>query len=114
MFTVLRQTIRKRLQAKLSEVKAELKRRMHRPIPEVGQWLRVVVEGHIRYYGVPMNRSALFVFRSQVGWLWYRALSRRSQTGRLTWDRMRRLIDCWLPPTRTCHPYPLRRLGVIT
>ncbi len=30
-FTVLRQTIRKRLQAKLSEVKAELKRRMHDP-----------------------------------------------------------------------------------
>src|SRR5438876_178711 len=38
-FTVLRQTIRKRLQAKLSEVKAELKRRMHDPIPEVGKWL---------------------------------------------------------------------------
>src|SRR6266852_6368155 len=33
-FTVLRQTIRARLQAKLSEVKAELKRRMHDPIPE--------------------------------------------------------------------------------
>src|SRR6266581_513775 len=55
MFTVLRQTIRKRLQAKLSEVKAELKRRMHDPIPEVGQWLRSVVGGHIRYYGVPTN-----------------------------------------------------------
>ena len=40
-FTVLRQTMRKRLQAKLSEVKAELRRRMHDPIPEVGKWLRV-------------------------------------------------------------------------
>ena len=30
-FTVLRQTIRKRLQAKLSAVKAELRRRMHDP-----------------------------------------------------------------------------------
>src|SRR5215472_16512835 len=47
-FTVLRQTIRKRLQAKLSEVKAELKRRMHDPVPEVGRWLRTVVEGHNR------------------------------------------------------------------
>jgi len=27
---------------------------------------------------------------------------------------MRRLIDRWLPPARTCHPYPLRRMGVIT
>ncbi|MGH9317678.1 MAG: group II intron reverse transcriptase/maturase [Thermoanaerobaculia bacterium] len=113
-FTVLRQTIRKRLQAKLSEVKAELKRRMHDPIPKVGEWLRSVVGGHIRYYGVPMNRRALHTFRHQVGRLWYRALSRRSQNGRVLWDRMRRLINRWLPPVRICHPYPLRRLGVIT
>ena len=113
-FTVLRQTIRKRLQAKLSEVKAELKRRMHDPIPEVGKWLRSVVGGHIRYYGVPMNSPALHLFRFQVGRLWHRALSRRSQNGRVLWDRMRRLIKRWLPPARVCHPYPLRRLGVIT
>jgi RNA-directed DNA polymerase len=113
-FTVLRQTIRKRLQAKLSEVKAELKRRMHDPIPEVGQWLRSVVGGHVRYYGVPTNRAALYTFRFQVGWLWHRTLLRRSQKARVLWDRMRRLIDRWLPPPRTCHPYPLRRLGVIT
>ena len=113
-FTVLRQTIRKRLQAKLSEVKAELKRRMHDPIPEVGKWLRSVVGGHIRYYGVPMNSPALHLFRFQVGRLWHRALSRRSQNGRVLWDHMRRLNKRWLPPARVCHPYPLRRLGVIT
>jgi hypothetical protein len=60
-FTVLRQTIRKRLQAKLSEVKAELKPRMHDPVPEVGKWLRSVVGGHIRYYGVPTNGRARWV-----------------------------------------------------
>ena len=113
-FTVVRQTIRKRLQAKLSEVKAELRRRMHDPIPEVGRWLGVVVGGHIRYYGVPMNSPALHLFRFQVGWLWHRALSRRSQNGRVLWDRMRRLIDRYLPPAHIYHPYPLRRLGVIT
>jgi group II intron reverse transcriptase/maturase len=113
-FTVLRQTIRKRLQAKLNEVKAELRRRMHDPIPEVGKWLRSVVGGHIRYHGVPMNSPALSLFRFQVGRLWHRALSRRSQNGRVLWDRMRRLIARWLPPARIYHPYPLRRLGVIT
>jgi RNA-directed DNA polymerase len=71
-FTVLRQTIRKRLQAKLNEVKAELRRRMHQPIPEVGQWLRSVVDGHNRYYGVPMNDPALHLFRIQIGRLWHR------------------------------------------
>ena len=113
-FTVLRQTIRKRLQAKLNEVKAELQRRMHEPIPEVGKWLQAVVRGHVRYYGVPMNQRALYLFRFQVGRLWYRALSRRSQNGRVLWDRMRRLINRWLPMPTVCHPYPLRRMGVIT
>src|SRR3984957_1717317 len=113
-YTVLRQTIRTRMQAKLSEVKDELRRRMHDPIPEVGQWLRAVVGGHIRYYGVPMNGSALCAFRLRTGLLWHQALSRRSQNGHVRWDRMRRLIDRWLPPARVYHPYPLRRMRVIT
>jgi len=114
MYTVLRQTIRKRLQAKLNEVKAELQQRMHESIPELGKWLQAVVRGHVRYYGVPMNHSALALFRFQVGWLWHRALSRRSQNGRVHWERMRRLITRWLPLPTVCHPYPLRRMSVIT
>src|SRR6202521_3229344 len=113
-YTVLRQTIRKRLQTKLNAVKAELRRRMHEPIPEQGKWLQAVVRGHLRYYGVPMNNPALALFRFQVGRLWHRALSRRSQNGRVLWDRMRRLIARWLPLPSVCHPYPLRRMGVVT
>jgi hypothetical protein len=107
-------SIRKRLQTKLNEVKAELQRRMHEPIPEVGKWLQAVVRGHIRYYGVPQNHNALWIFRFQVGRRWHRALSRRSQKGRVLWDRMRRLITRWLPMPTICHPYPLRRTGVLT
>ena len=114
MYTVLRQTIRKRLHAKLNAVKTELQRRMHEPIPVQGKWLRAVVGGHFRYYGVPMNQSALTIFRFRVGWLWHRSLLRRSQTGRVLWDRMRRLITRWLPLPSVCHPYPLRRMGVVT
>jgi RNA-directed DNA polymerase len=98
MYTVLRQTIRKRLQAKLNTVKAELQSRRHAPIPEMGTWLQAVV----------------VLFRFQVGRLWHRALSRRSHKGRMLWDRMRRLITRWLPPPTVCHPYPLRRMGVLT
>lgn len=32
----------------------------------------------------------------------------------IAWDRMRRLIDRWLPPARVYHDYPLPCLGVIT
>jgi len=113
-FTVRRKTIRKRLQAKLNQIKAELRRRMHHPIREQGAWLRSVVGGHIRYYGVPTNSAALSTFRRQVGRLWLRTLRRRSQRSRLTWARMQRHIDRWLPPAHICHPYPLKRLGVIT
>jgi hypothetical protein len=64
-FMVRRQTMRQRLQAKLSEVKAQLRRRLHDPVPEVGKWLGAVVTGHNRYYGLPLNYPALFLFRSR-------------------------------------------------
>jgi group II intron reverse transcriptase/maturase len=113
-FTVLRQTMRKRWQAKLRDVKAQLKRRMHEPIPTVGKYLRSVVLGHVRYYGVPMNGPAIGAFRGAVGRVWWRVLRRRSQGNHLPWRRMAPLIATWLPPARICHPYPLVRLGVIT
>ena len=114
MFTVLRRTMSKRKRAKLKEVKTELRKRIHERVTEVGKWLRSVVEGHNRYYGVPSNEQSLYSFRFHVARYWYRTLRRRSQTARLTWERMRRLIRRWLPPPRICHPYPLRRLGVVT
>ena len=61
-----------------------------------------------------MNAPALRQFRFEVIGRWYRALSRRSQTGRITWDRMKRLVARYLPVPRVYHPYPLRRFGVIT
>ena len=42
-FTVQRQTMRKKMQRKLSELKEELHKRMHWSIPEVGKWLRSVI-----------------------------------------------------------------------
>jgi group II intron reverse transcriptase/maturase len=113
-FTVLRQTMRTRWQAKLREVTYELRRRMHDPVPEQGAYLRSVVGGHFRYYGVPMNRPALTAFLMAVGKIWCRTLRRRSQRHRLSWIRMRRLTSRWLPRPRICHPYPLVRLGVTT
>jgi hypothetical protein len=56
-FTVLRQTMRQRWQAKLRALKDELRQRMHTPIAEQGAYLRSVLLGHFRYYGVPRKRS---------------------------------------------------------
>jgi group II intron reverse transcriptase/maturase len=96
-FTVVRQTMRQRRQAKLKEVKAELLRRLHQSIPEQGVYLRSVVLGHIRYYGVPMNSRSLNAFRTAVARLWFRMLRRRSQRHNLPWERMHRRMARWLP-----------------
>jgi len=113
-FTVLRQTMRKRFQAKLVALNEELRRRMHLPIPEQGAYLRSVVAGHVRYFGVPNNGASIGLFRKAAAWLWWRALKRRSQKHRLPWTRMRRYLDRWLPPARICHPWPNQRLTSIT
>lgn len=113
MFTVLRRTMSKRQRAKLKAVKTELRKRMHQRVAEVGKWLRSVIEGHNRYYGVPSNLPSLGSFRHHVGRYWYRTLRRRSQKT-LTWERMCSLFDRWLPWPKLYHPYPARRLGVIT
>ncbi len=105
-FKLQRITSKKRLQAKLREVKTELMRRRHLPVPEQGRWLQSVVRGHRAYYAVPDNSDAIRAFRDGVTRHWLRALRRRSQRTRLTWRRMRRLADRWLPTPRIMHPWP--------
>jgi RNA-directed DNA polymerase len=65
-FTLKRVTIKKRMAAKLSEVKAELMRRRHLPIPDQGRWLASVIRGHCNYYAVPSNSDAIIAFRTQA------------------------------------------------
>src|ERR671919_2800100 len=65
-FTLKRVTTKKRMRAKLSEVKAELMRRRHLPIPDQGRWLASVVRGHCNYHAVPSNSDAIIAFRTQA------------------------------------------------
>ena len=111
-FQLQRKTRRDRMLGKLKDVKAELRRRMHQPIPEQGRWLRQVVTGHFAYYAVPTNGRALSAFRHHVTDLWRQTLRRRSQKGGFTWDRMTRLADDWLPQPRILHPWPDVRFDV--
>jgi RNA-directed DNA polymerase len=110
-FWVRRITVKKRMRAKLQQVKDQLQRRMHQPLPDQGRWLASVVAGHVRYYGVPGNSQAIRAFREQVIRHWRKALSRRSQKGRVTWERTRRIARRWLPPARITHPYPEARFA---
>jgi group II intron reverse transcriptase/maturase len=113
-FWLRRVTIKKRLRAKLKQAKAELRRRRHLLVPEQGRWLASVVRGHLAYYAVPGNIDALSAFRDEVRRLWREALRRRSQRSRLTWERMSRIADRWLPPARIVHPHPSVRFAART
>jgi len=113
-FWLRRKTISKRMRAKLAEVKDQLRRRMHLPIPEQGRWLASVVRGHLAYYAVPGNTDAVAAFRTQVTRLWFKALRRRSQRNRLNWERMNRIATRWLPPARVQHPFPSMRFDART
>ena len=113
-FTILRITSQKKMRAKLQEIKKILWQRMHYSVADQGTWLRSVISGHCRYYGVPSNIDALAAFHHRLTYTWFRTLKRRSQVNRLTWDRMKRLRDRWLPLVRIYHPYPYERLRVNT
>jgi RNA-directed DNA polymerase len=113
-FWLRRVTIKKRLRAKLKQVKAEIRRRRHLPIPEQGRWLASVVRGHLAYYAVPGNIDAVSAFRDQVRWHWREALRRRSQRHRMTWQRYGRIAERWLPSARIMHPHPSVRFAAMT
>ena len=112
-YTVQRRTIAQRLRAKAKAVKEWLMAHRHDPVPKLGRWLRTVVQGYYNYHAVPGNWQALAAVRRLVSRAWLHAMRRRSQKGRhLSWARMARLVETWLPMPRILHPYPPARFYV--
>ena len=112
LFQLKRKSRRDRMRAKLRAIKEELRRRMHEPIPQQGQWLCQVVRGYFAYHAVPTNVASLSAFRHHVVDLWRRSLKRRSQKDHTTWDRLARLAADFLPAPRILHPWPDARFAV--
>jgi RNA-directed DNA polymerase len=111
-FRIHRKSRRDRMTAKLKEIKEEVWRRLHQPIPEQGHWLKQVVTGYFAYHAVPTNIEALRAFRFHVVSLWGRALRRRSQKDGTTWKRILKIADEFLPKPRILHPWPNQRFAV--
>jgi RNA-directed DNA polymerase len=101
-FQLGRKTQRKRMRAKLREIKETLRRRRQLPM----------IRGHFAYFAVPTNGRLLSVFRYNISIMWFQSLRRRSQRHRLTWKRMCRLIERFLPSPRVLHPWPDQRFRV--
>jgi group II intron reverse transcriptase/maturase len=112
-YAVKRKTISKRMRAKLLEIKQQLRRRMHEPVGQNGKWLRSIVQGYFNYHAVPGNIDSLSAFRYRMVRLWRTMLIHRGQKHHLTWARMQKLADRWIPQPRVLHPYPRARFDAI-
>jgi len=108
-FTVHRRTIGKRMAAKLKDIRAQLRQRMHARVPGTVKWLQQVVRGYFQYHAVPGNCAQLGAFRDEVLRSWLEALRRRSQRQRMSWERFNARLVPLIPPVQVLHPYPNAR-----
>jgi RNA-directed DNA polymerase len=109
---LIRRTSRKRRNAKLTQLRRQMRERRHDPPREQHTWLSSVLRGHYGYYGVPCNYPALSSFYRRVTYHWHCSLQRRSQ--RATWTReTQRAFEARfaLPLPRITHSPPPLRLG---
>lgn len=105
-FLVRRQTVTKRLRAKLQQIRQTLVARRHESTAVVGVWLRRVVQGYFNYHAIPGNLLRLGAFRTQVIRYWLRTLRRRGQKHRMTWSRFGPIVNRWIPRPQILHPFP--------
>ena len=110
-FTIHRKTIGRRMAAKLKDIRAQLRKRMHARVPETAKWLQQVVRGYFQYHAIPGNSARLRAFRRDVLWSWLQTLRRRSHKHRMNWERVAARLDPLLPPVKILHPYPDARFA---
>ena len=108
-FTVHRNTIGKRMAAKLKDIRAKLRKRMHETIRGTREWLQAVVRGYFQYHAIPGNEERLKAFLHEVRRSWLRMLRRRSERTRWTWKRFMERLGVLLPAIEIHHPYPTER-----
>jgi RNA-directed DNA polymerase len=111
-FVLGRTPMRKRMRAKLREIKEHLRATRHDGLETQGKWLGQVLRGWLAYYAVPMSAPAITAFRHHIIDRWLRAIRRRGQKHRLPWSRMKQIANRYLPFPRILHPWPEQRFLV--
>ena len=67
------------------------------------------MRGWLNCHAVPGNTFRNEFFRDEAVRHWLRALKRRSQKSKLTWERFGPFALSWIPHARIQHPYPSAR-----
>lgn len=91
-FRVKRKTSKKKFRASLKRMKMWLKRNMHEPVKNLIEGVNAKLRGHFNYYGITDNSKALADYRYIIRKMLFKALRRRGQKKRLTWDRYANIL----------------------
>ena len=104
---VVRQvTAKDRYARALHAVKDWCRKHLHLSLKAQYRRLCLMLQGHYAYYGITGNGRRLRWYLHQTERIWKASLSRRSRSGKLTWDRMEKVLDRYpLPPTRIVHQW---------
>ena len=94
-YTVGTKTSRKRLCRSMNHVTEWCKANLHRPVEWQASYLNLMLRGHYQYYGVTMNFPSVAAYYRHVIWAWQRSLSRRSQRGGISWEKMECILQTY-------------------
>jgi hypothetical protein len=83
---------------------------LHQPLGDQQRALTQKLRGHYGYYGITGNSHALTRFLWEVKHRWRRRLARRSQLGRLSWEKFEKILDRF-PLPRPIAVHSVLRLG---
>ena len=85
-FRMKRKTSRKKLRAKIQEMKQWLRKRMHCKVSDTIKLLNIKLVGYYRYYGITDNTKCTRRFYEIVARMLYKVLNRRTQKNKYSYE----------------------------
>lgn len=104
-WVVKQKTAKGRFTRALQRIKDWCRMNRHQAVGDQCKVLTQKLKGHYGYYGIVGNSPSLGRFCYEVGRLWHKWLSRRSQKAKLDWPTFNRLLKRYpLPPPHMKRP----------
>jgi RNA-directed DNA polymerase len=105
-WVIKRKTSKQRLTRKLKEIWRWCRNHRHEPVKDQRDHLRSVLNGYYNYFGIRCNFDAIWGLYRRVRKSWEYWLNRRSQRGKMPWNRFFKLLqELPLPEPRIVHSW---------
>ena len=103
---IQRKTAKDRFRRTLKRLNDWCRHHRHWRLADQHRVLRQKLQGHWAYFGLSDNYRALASLHFHAQRLWVKWLGRRSQRGRLSWDRANHLLAAFVLPRPRIRPRP--------